>query len=215
MKFVVFLGMPGTGKGTQCRLLSEKDGAISLSPGEIIRAKLSQDKEVADAVNRGELLSDDFIMNLVAENLRDLIKKDSERTLIFDGIPRTIGQAEMLSDLLKKEFNSSLSLVVCFTVKKRLILNRLKNRAICASCDAPEQLSKIFVCKKCGGRDYKKRLDDDISVIRKRLFNNKRNTYEIYDFYRENGVKCVKLKADSNINSVYKKLKMVVLSTKI
>lgn len=102
-----------------------------------------------------------------------------------------------------------------FYCKKRLILSRLKNRVICASCDAPSQLSKLFVCSKCGGQDYKKRLDDDISIIRKRLFNNKRNTDEIYDFYRENGVKCVKLKADSNINSVYKKLKMVVLSTKI
>ena len=215
MEFIVFLGMPGTGKGTQCSLLKERDGVLSVSPGEIIRAKLSQDKEIADSVNRGELLSDDFIMNLVSENLNVLTKSNDSGVLIFDGIPRTIGQAKILNDLLETQFNSSPSLVVCFTVKKRLIINRLNNRVICSSCNAPGQLSKNFVCSVCGGKSYTKRLDDDSAVIRKRLFNNRKNTNEIYDFYRLNGAKCVKLDADSNIDSVYKKLKRVVLSTKI
>ena len=209
--------MPGAGKGTQCRLLSERDGIISLSPGEIIRTKLSQDKEIAEIVNKGDLLSDLFIMNLVDGHLNGLMKTNNDAMLIFDGIPRTIGQAKMLNDLLTVQFHSSLSLVVYLTVKKRLILRRLKNRVICAHCDAPGQLSisKNFVCSICDARSYNKRLDDISAIIRKRLFNNKKNTDEIYDFYRLNGVKCLKLKADSNIDSIYKKLKRVVLSTKI
>lgn len=207
--------MPGTGKGTQCKLLNEKDGVLCISPGEIIREKLSKDKEIADRVNNGELLSDEFIMNLVGENLHEMLSGLDSGVLIFDGIPRTVGQAKMLSDLLMSKFNGCISLVVCFTVKKRLLVNRLKNRVICASCNTPGQFSKNFICKSCGGREYKKRLDDDSSVIRKRLFNNKKNTDEIYNFYRLNKVRCVKLNAESNINSVYNKLKNMILSIKM
>jgi adenylate kinase len=215
MKFIVFLGMPGTGKGTQCKLLNERDGILSLSPGEIIRNKLSKDKEILEAVNRGELLSDDFIMNLVVENLKDIAKKNNDKILIFDGIPRTVGQANMLNELLSMHLNSSLSLIVYFTVKKRLIINRLKNRVICESCNATNQFSRNFICSVCGSKDFKRRLDDDVKVIRRRLINNKKNTNEIYDFYRLNKFRCIKLKADSNINSIYKKLKEIVFSKKI
>ena len=81
MRFVIFLGMPGAGKGTQCRLLSERDGIISLSPGEIIRTKLSQDKEIAEIVNKGDLLSDLFIMNLVDGHLNGLMKTNNDAEL--------------------------------------------------------------------------------------------------------------------------------------
>ncbi len=216
MKFVVFLGMPGTGKGTQCRLLNQRDGILSLSPGEIIRDKLSKDAEIAKKINNGDLLSDEFIMNLVADNLNDIsAKNDSNKVLIFDGIPRTIGQSAMLNDLLLKNFKSYVSLVVCFTVKKRFIINRLMNRVICDSCGAPGRASKNFTCDACGSKVFKRRVDDDISVIRKRLFNNKKNTDEIYNFYVQNNIRCIKLNADSNANSVYSKLKNIVCSSKI
>lgn len=214
MKFIVFLGMPGTGKGTQCRLLYDKDGVLSLSPGEIIREKLSKDKEVSDKINRGELLSDDFIMKLVLQQLHDLSSTD-DQALVFDGIPRTVGQAEMLQELLLNDFSTNIALVICFVVKKRFIINRLVNRVVCESCGAPSRASKDFVCKVCGAKVFKKRADDDIAVIRKRLNNNKKNTDEIYNFYMQNNIKCVKLNADSNANSVYKKLKNIMLSTKI
>ena len=218
MDFVVFLGLPGTGKGTQCALLKHNDHALCLSPGEVIRAKLANNddnfKDLSDLVNSGQLLSDDFIMKLVEDNIKSVIinKKDKE-LLIFDGIPRTIGQARMLDELLMMNFNKKIGLVICLNVKKRMILKRLQSRVVCASCGVPSNLlhTKKFICK-CNSISFVRRKDDNESVIRNRLSNDKKNLSFIYNYYLNNGVKCYNVSGNSNQRSVYRKLRNILFS---
>jgi adenylate kinase len=218
MEFAVFLGLPGTGKGTQCAFLKNDIGALCLSPGEIIRAKLASNdddvKDLSSMINSGQLLSDDFIMKLVENNIKSvIIDQKDKKLLIFDGIPRTIAQAKMLDELLMKNFNKKIKFVICLNVKKRVILKRLQSRVVCVSCGAPSNIlhSKNFVCK-CGSLSFVRRKDDEESIIRKRLANDKKNISLIYDYYLNSEVKCCNLDGNSNQKSVYKKLRNILFS---
>ncbi len=216
--FVVVLGLPGTGKGTQCALLKEKNNASCISPGEVIRSKLASNddnlKDLGDLVNSGQLLSDDFIMKLVEDKIKSVIisEKDKE-LLIFDGIPRTIGQARILDELLMTNFNKKICLVICLNVKKKMILKRLQSRVICRICGAPSNLlhTKKFICK-CNSVSFMRRKDDNESVIRNRLSNDKKNLSFIYNYYLNNGVKCYNVSGNSNQRSVYRKLRNILFS---
>ena len=219
MDFVVFLGLPGTGKGTQCAFLKQNNNDVAyISPGEVIRAKLASNdndvRDLADKMNSGQLLSDDFIMKLVENNIKSvMINEKDKKLLIFDGIPRTVVQAKMLDELLIKNFNKKIDLVICLDVKKRIILRRLSSRVVCANCGVPSNISKTncFSCK-CGSISFVRRKDDDESVIRKRLISNKKNIVDIYDYYLQNRAKCYKVDGNSNQRSVYKRLKNILVS---
>jgi adenylate kinase len=216
--FVVFLGLPGTGKGTQCSRLKESIGFSYLSPGEVIRQKLNSGdddvKMVADLVNSGNLLSDDFIMKLVENSLKVvMMNAEGKKTLIFDGIPRTLVQAQLLDDLLLKNFQEKVELVVCLSVKKRTILKRLQSRVICKKCGKTSNLLKKrdFQCD-CGSLSFVRRKDDNESIIRKRLKNDKKHMVEIYNYYLSIGTKCCKVDGDSNQSVVFKRLKEIMCS---
>ena len=100
---VVLLGPPGAGKGTQAKLLQEKFGVCQISTGDILRKAVAEQtplgKEAAQYINRGALVPDNVIVDLVATRLQE---KDCEKGFILDGFPRTIPQAESLDAILKQ-----------------------------------------------------------------------------------------------------------------
>ena len=219
--FVVLLGLPGSGKGTQCERLLEAENALCLSPGEIIRKKLAsgddESKKVESLVNSGSLLSDDFIMNLVESTLKSVnIEEVGSSSTIFDGIPRTLGQAKMLDDLLLRSFGKRSEIVVFLQVKKRLLLKRLLSRVICSDC---RKISNVVGLKKfscsCGSVSFLRRKDDEKSIIRKRLKNDSQNLSMIYNYYLSQGTKCVKVDGNSNQSVVYKRLKNLIFIGKM
>jgi adenylate kinase len=221
MKFIVFLGLPGTGKGTQARLLKERSSAvISLSPGDVIRNRMQYDNidlKYKSTVNSGGLLPDDFIINLVYDEIKDkvnLVSKEEMPILIFDGIPRTIEQAKMLDDLILEKFASRIACVICFNVKKRLILNRLQRRLVCSSCGISISAMKSdgVICNSCGASSFIRRKDDDDLVVRKRLVKNKENLDSMVNYYLNSGVNLIKVDGGSSQENVYKRLESVLFS---
>lgn len=189
---VVLLGPPGAGKGTQAKLLQETFGACQISTGDILRKAMAEQtalgKEAAAYVNRGALVADDVIVNLVAERLKG---KDCERGFILDGFPRTISQAESLDQILAK-MGLSLNRVLSVKVPKEVIIERLAGRRTCRSCGALCHLvfnppRREGICDRCGGELFQ-RDDDREQTIAHRLSVYDTQTAPLTDYYRRAGI---------------------------
>ena len=170
---LILLGPPGAGKGTQAKMLTDKFGIPQISTGDILRKAVSNDTELgkqAKAVmDDGQLVPDEIVIGLITERIRD---KDCSRGFILDGFPRTIVQAEKLSETLD-EMNLSIDTVIDFEVNPQELLERLTGRRSCSNCgamfhDETRQPKKTGICDVCGDVLYQ-RLDDNRETIIKRL----------------------------------------------
>jgi len=159
---IVLLGPPGSGKGTQSALLSERLGAPAISTGEILRAAVRDRTALglqAQAVmEKGELVSDELIVALIRERLA---ARDARGGFILDGFPRTIAQAQALEAMLA-ESGEALSAAVNFTAPEAALVERMLGRA------------------KAEGR-----ADDRPETIRERLRVYREKTEPLVDFYRQ------------------------------
>jgi len=186
---VVLLGPPGAGKGTQAKFLQEQYGACQISTGDILRKAVGDQtplgKEASSYINRGALVPDDLIVNLVAERLKE---KDCAPGFILDGFPRTIPQAQSLDEILKK-MGMVLNGVLAVQVPQQVIVERLAGRRTCTGCGALYHLAfdppKVAaVCDRCGG-ELVQRDDDREETIRARLDVYDRQTAPLINYYRE------------------------------
>jgi len=189
---VVLLGPPGAGKGTQAKLLQEKFAACQVSTGDILRQAVAEQtalgKEASDYINRGALVPDSVIVNLVAERLRE---KDCEPGFILDGFPRTIPQAESLDAILKK-MGLNLNCVLSVQVPEEIIIERLAGRRTCKNCGALSHMvfnpqKRAGVCDRCGGELYQ-RDDDREETVANRLKVYESQTAPLISYYRERGL---------------------------
>jgi adenylate kinase len=189
---VVLLGPPGAGKGTQAKLLQDEFGACQISTGDILRKAVAEQtplgKEAAEYINRGALVPDDVIVNLVAERLKE---RDCEQGFILDGFPRTIPQAQGLDRILKT-MGLSLNGVLSVQVPESIIIERLAGRRTCRSCGALSHTvfnppKKAGVCDRCGGELYQ-RDDDREGTIANRLRVYEKQTAPLANYYRERGL---------------------------
>jgi adenylate kinase len=189
---VVLLGPPGAGKGTQAKLLQDEFAACQISTGDILRKAVAEQtplgKEAAEYINRGALVPDDVIVNLVAERLKE---PDCEKGFILDGFPRTIPQAQSLDAILKTR-GLSLNSVLSVQVPESIIIERLAGRRTCRSCDALCHMifnppKKAGVCDRCGGELYQ-RDDDREETIANRLKVYEMQTAPLANYYRERGL---------------------------
>ncbi len=189
---VVLLGPPGAGKGTQAKLLQDEFAACQISTGDILREAAAQQtplgKQAAEYINRGALVPDDVIVNLVAERLKE---PDCEKGFILDGFPRTIPQAESLDAILKTS-RLGLNCVLSVQVPENIIIQRLAGRRTCRSCGALCHVvfnppKKAGVCDRCGGELYQ-RDDDREETIANRLKVYEKQTAPLANYYRERGL---------------------------
>ncbi len=189
---VVLLGPPGAGKGTQAKLIQEKFKACQISTGDILRRAVAEKTplgiEASDYINRGALVPDKVIVNLVAERLKE---KDCDNGFILDGFPRTIPQAESLDVLLKKS-GRELHCVLSVQVPQGVIVERLAGRRTCKGCGA--LYHRVFdrpqiesVCDRCGGELFQ-RDDDREETIKTRLEVYDAQTAPLVEFYRARGM---------------------------
>src|SRR5512137_1482488 len=135
---IILLGAPGAGKGTVAKLLTDFDGSVQISTGDILRAAVREGtdlgKEAKAYMDRGDLVPDGLIMKLMEARLQE---PDCARGFILDGFPRTIPQAEALRALLQK-LGIHLDFVVNLEVPREVILDRLTTRRTCANPDCQE-----------------------------------------------------------------------------
>ncbi len=185
---VIFLGAPGTGKGTQAVWLSEKFAIPQISTGDILRKAVAEGTELgkaADAVMKsGGLVSDELIVALVRERLE---QPDCRPGFILDGFPRTIAQGESLDLMLGRE--KAIQSVIFFDVSEAGIVTRLTSRRTCSGCarnynmiSDPPPASGL--CESCGGRIIQ-RPDDSEETVRKRLQVYEEKTAPLKEFYNE------------------------------
>jgi len=191
---IVLLGAPGAGKGTIAKLLSNFDGSVQISTGDILRnavkAKTKLGIEAQGYMERGELVPDKLIMDIMEARLQE---PDCAKGYLLDGFPRTIPQAEELKKLLIK-LNMKLDAVINIDVPKEVILDRLTTRRTCSNPDCQEIYNikskpptPDGKCLKCGSPAVQ-RADETVEAITKRLETYNEKTAPLIDFYAKEGL---------------------------
>ena len=189
---IILLGPPGAGKGTQARILVERDGMIQLSTGDMLRAAVAAGSEVgkkADAVMKaGGLVSDDIVIGVVDERLD---QPDVASGVIFDGFPRTTPQAEALDRLLADK-GMALDAVVNMEVDDAAMVDRISGRYTCGNCgegyhDADKKPAVAGTCDKCGSTEFKRRKDDNAETVASRLVEYHAETAPLIEYYQGTG----------------------------
>ncbi len=189
---LILLGAPGAGKGTVAKLLTKMDGSVQISTGDILRAAVAAGTELGKqaqaAMKAGDLVSDDLIMGIMGERLKE---DDCKAGYLLDGFPRTIPQAEALKVLLA-DMGEELDMVVDIQVAKDVILDRLTTRRTCEGCgeiynvksNPPKEEGK---CDKCGGA-VTQREDETEEAISNRLDVYNEMTAPLAKFYAAEGI---------------------------
>ncbi|MCG3174432.1 MAG: adenylate kinase [Myxococcota bacterium] len=189
---LILLGPPGAGKGTQAERLVVKYGIPQLSTGNMLRAAVAAGTalglQAKSFMDRGELVSDEVVIGLIRERLKDA---DTAKGFILDGFPRTIPQAEALEAMLAA-INRPLTAVVSLLAGPEEIIQRLSGRRVCVNCGATYNVflapTRVEgVCDKCGGTTVQ-RDDDKEEVIRNRLDVYVKNTAPLIEFYTRKGL---------------------------
>jgi adenylate kinase len=207
---IVLLGAPGAGKGTIAKLLSDYDGSVQISTGDILRnavkAKTKLGIDAQGYMERGELVPDKLIMDIMEARLQE---PDCAKGYLLDGFPRTIPQAEELKKLLTK-LNMKLDAVINIDVPKEVILDRLTTRRTCSNPDCQEIYnikskppSPDGKCLKCGSPAVQ-RADETVEAITKRLETYNEKTAPLIDFYAKEGlIKTIaSLSSDEIVNQI-------------
>ena len=191
-KYLVMLGAPGAGKGTQARLMEENLGIPQVSTGDLFRYNLSKETELGllakSYMEKGVLVPDDVTVRMVEERLS---RPDCAGGAILDGFPRNLDQARALDDLLAK-MGQKVTLALYVKVDREDLIARLTGRRVCKSCQAAYHVlfnppAKEGVCDECGGELYQ-RADDSRETVEKRLEVYFDQTAPLIDYYREKGV---------------------------
>jgi adenylate kinase len=188
---IILLGPPGAGKGTQARKLVEERGMIQLSTGDMLREARSSGtemgKKVAAIMDAGELVTDGIVVGLIAEKLEG----DTGGGLIFDGFPRTLGQADALGRLLAEK-GTSLDAVIEMRVDDEALVARITARSTCADCgevynDQTRPIPADGKCSNCGGTEFKRRADDNEESLKTRLMEYYKKTSPLIGYYYAKG----------------------------
>ncbi len=183
---IILLGPPGCGKGTQGQLLEKQYGLPKISTGDLLRQAVKEKstlgKKAETAMNLGELVSDDLVVEMVKERI---LKEDCRLGYILDGFPRTIFQAGRLEETGPLY----LQLVLDIGISEKTVVERLSARRICSKCGAIFNLlakmpEKEGVCDICDGKLIQ-RDDDAPDVIRKRLRVYYENTQPLIEYYQK------------------------------
>ncbi|HEX2228634.1 MAG TPA: adenylate kinase [Candidatus Binatia bacterium] len=189
---VVLLGPPGAGKGTQAKLLQEIFRGCQISTGDILRKAVAEKtplgKEAASYIDRGALVPDEVILNLVAQRIQ---QADCADGFILDGFPRTVAQADGLQRILES-LGQRLDGVLSVQVPPAIIVDRLSGRRTCKDCGAMYHVTfspskKSGVCDHCSGALYQ-RNDDIPETIGTRLKVYENQTAPLVNYYREQGL---------------------------
>ncbi|MFC1523170.1 adenylate kinase [Thermodesulfobacteriota bacterium] len=191
---LILLGAPGAGKGTVAKVLTALDGSVQISTGDILRGAVQAGtdlgKEAQGYMDRGDLVPDSLIMGIMEKRLQE---PDCEKGFLLDGFPRTIPQAEALTELLNK-LGIKLDMVVDIDVPRDVIFDRLCTRRTCENTDCQAIYNvksmppkKEGICDKCGS-PIVQRADETQEAISHRLDTYNEKTAPVAGFYDKAGL---------------------------
>jgi adenylate kinase len=205
--YVILLGAPGAGKGTQAVQVAEQANLIHIASGDLFRQVRESDSELGRLVksyyDKGELVPDDVVIRMILDRLQH---EDCEDGCILDGFPRTLPQAEALDRALEED-DRQVDRVISIDVSDPELLRRLGGRWLCKACgrsyhvvSAPEKVRGI--CDACGGQLYQ-RPDDTEETARKRLQVYFEQTLPLAAYYEKQG-KLVQVNGEQPVPAVTK-----------
>jgi adenylate kinase len=207
--YIIFLGAPGAGKGTQAASVARKLKLVHIATGDLFRQALEQGTELGlkakSYMERGVLVPDQITIEMVLERIS---APDSAGGVILDGFPRNLKQAQALDEALSKQ-GKAIDKVVYIKVAKEELLERLSGRWICRVCQTPYHIPdsppKVWgKCDKCGGELYQ-RPDDTEENVKKRLEVYSAQTAPLIDYYRRAG-KLLEIDGEGGVDEVGKRI---------
>jgi len=210
---MIFLGLPGAGKGTQAKKVSSKYNIPHIATGDIFRNAIKNEtplgKKAKSFIDQGELVPDEVTIGIVRNRLKEDDCKDG---FILDGFPRTINQAEALNNIME-ELNTKLDLALFIKVPEKELIKRLSGRRVCEDCGATYHVEfnppeKEGICDKCGG-NLIQRSDDTEDTVKNRIEVNKEKTEKLIEFYDNEGI-LQTIESSGGIEEVFKKVTSVV-----
>jgi adenylate kinase len=203
---IIMLGAPGAGKGTQAGKIAKQYDIPHISTGDIFRANISKGTELGKKakkyMDQGQLVPDELTCDLVVDRISD---PDASNGYVLDGFPRTIPQAEALTNALSKR-NEKIDYAVSVEVADDDIVKRMSGRRVCSDCGATYHIEyqppqKEDVCDKCG-KNLIVRDDDKPETVKNRLQVYHEQTSPLIDYYRRQGV-LYKVDGTKGIESVF------------
>lgn len=187
--YVILLGPPGAGKGTQAKLIEQKFNMPHISTGDLLRAAVREGTPIGlqarDYMDRGQLVPDGIVIGMIEQRMAGA---DTRNGFLLDGFPRNVTQAAELEEMLQRH-SVGIDRVLSLEVPRAELLVRLSGRRTCRVCNAMYHVKfdppvKQGVCDRCGGELYQ-REDDREATICSRLDVYERDTAPVKDFYRE------------------------------
>lgn len=203
---LILLGPPGAGKGTQAANIVDKYHVPHISTGDIFRKNIKEGtalgNEAKAYMDRGELVPDSLVIEIVADRLRE---EDCISGFLLDGFPRTVAQAEALDKVLEA-MNCSLDHVVNIQVDPNLLVARAVGRRICRDCGATYHIEfnpskESGVCDKCSGELYQ-RSDDNEETVTNRVRVYVEETSPLVNYYTEKAI-ILNLNGEKAIDEVF------------
>jgi adenylate kinase len=188
MSNIIFLGAPGSGKGTQAKILSQKLNIPTISTGDILRLEVANESKIGllakKYMNEGGLVPDEVVIGIISKRLQE---NDCDNGFILDGFPRNLSQAISLDEnltLIKK----SISAVISLEVPDEDIIKRITGRYSCTDCGSLynkffHNTKKEGVCDSCSSVNMTNRVDDSEEVVVNRLKVYHADTKKLIDLY--------------------------------
>ncbi len=207
---IILLGPPGSGKGTQGDLIEREYNFPRIAAGDLLRQAIKErtetGKKVEVIMNRGELVSDEIVIEMIKERI---LKKDCKRGYILDGFPRNISQAQKLEQIDRDRSE----VVLDIQLRDRLLVERLASRRICSDCGTLYNLkikmpAKDSLCDICSGY-LVQREDDTSEAIKRRLRVYHEQTKALIGYYQKKNVYC-EINGERGISEIFSDIREVL-----
>lgn len=190
---IIFLGAPGSGKGTQAAMLAKEMNIPTISTGAVLRHEVSQQSEIGKRaksyMESGQLVPDEVVVGIIRNRI---VESDCQEGFILDGFPRNIAQAEILDEMLFS-LKKKIEIVIDFDVNEDILVKRISGRFSCKGCGSVynthfKNPNKKGVCDDCGSSEFESRSDDNEATVKSRLDVYRESTFELIEFYKKNNL---------------------------
>ena len=214
---IVLFGPPGSGKGTQARMIAAQYNIPHISTGDILRQQVEEGSvlgiQVKDIMAKGDFPSDAIILDILKGRLA---AADCVNGYLLDGVPRTMNQAVKL-DAMLEEAEKSITCAIALDVPDEVLEKRLSGRFTCKMCgeaynDYFKMTAKEGVCDACHGTQFVRRADDDAASVKNRLSVYYEKTQPVLDFYQHRD-RLHSIDGTQPIDVVEKQIESIIKST--